>query len=101
MHYPEGNIINFSKNIIVDIDKNNNIYHFCTTESGLSGAPILILENLKVIGIHQGHGLFEKEIFHNETKLNQKDFNKDNKLLCNIGKILKEPIFIFKILKSL
>ena len=96
LHYPEGNIINFSKNIIVDIDKNNNIYHFCATEGGSSGAPILNLENFKVIGIHQGHSYFEKEIFRDEIKLKyQNDFNKDNKLLCNVGKILKEPIINF------
>ena len=78
------------------IDKNNNIYHFCSTEGGSSGAPILNLENFKVIGIHRGHDYFEKEIFRDEIKLKyENDFNKDNKLLCNKGKILKEPIINF------
>ena len=96
LHYPEGNIINFSKNIIVDIDKNNNIYHFCATEDGSSGAPILNSENFKVIGIHLGYEYFEKGIFHDEIKLKyQNNFNRDNKLLCNIGKILKESIINF------
>ena len=96
LHYPEGNIINFNKNVISDIDKNNNIYHFCATEGGSSGAPILNLNTLKVIGIHQGYGLFEKEKFHNETKMKyQNGFNEENKFLCNVGKIMKEPIINF------
>ena len=37
--------------------------------------------------------LFEEEIFHEETKLKyQNNFTEDNKLLCNLGKILKEPV---------
>ena len=96
LHYPEGNIINFSKNFIVDVDENDYIYHLCETDAGSSGSPILNLNTLKVIGIHQGNGLFDKEKFHNETKEKyQQYFNKENKLLCNAGKILKEPIIKF------
>ena len=35
-------------------EDNFNIYHFCTTEQGSSGGPIINLFNLKVIGIHKG-----------------------------------------------
>ena len=96
LHYPEGNIINFSKNIIIDIDSNNNIYHRCSTEVGSSGAPILNLENLKVIGVHRGYDNFDKKRFHNETIMKyQNYFDKENKLKCNIGKIMKESIINF------
>ena len=96
LHYPEGNIINFSKNIIIDIDSNNNIYHRCSTEVGSSGAPILNLDTLKVIGVHRGYDNFNKERFHNETIMKfQNDFDKENKFKCNIGKIMKESIINF------
>ena len=36
LHYPEGIFAIFSKNVIADIDKNNNIYHFCSIEGGSS-----------------------------------------------------------------
>ena len=94
LHYPEGNISSFSQNKIIDIDINNNIYHFCSTEFGSSGAPILNLDTLKVIGVHQGYNYFDKEKFHNEVFIKYKsDLNKDNKLKCNVGKIIKESIY--------
>jgi len=34
---------------------NKKIYHFCNTEDGSSGGPILSLEGFKVIGIHFGY----------------------------------------------
>ena len=63
LHFPEGNILNFSKNIIIDIDKNNNIYHFCSTEGGSSGATILNLDTLKVIGVHKSYNFYDKKKF--------------------------------------
>ena len=96
LHYPEGNFSAFSQNNIVDIDNNNNIYHRCATEVGSSGAPILNLDTLKVIGVHLGYDNFNKERFHNETIMKfQNDFDKENKLKCNIGKIMKESIINF------
>ena len=84
LHYPEGNISNFSK---------NNIYHLCSTEVGSSGAPILNLDTFKLIGVHRGYNYFEKELFHEETFIKYKDyFNKENKFKCNLGKIIKESI---------
>ena len=96
LHYPEGNFINFSQNIIVDIDKNNNIYHKCSTEVGSSNAHILNLDTLKEIGVHKGYDYFDKERFHNETIMKfHNDFNEEKKLKCNIGKILEEAIINF------
>ena len=91
LHYPEGNFSTFSKNYIIDVDKDNNIYHLCATEGGSSGAPILNLDTFKVIGIHQGYNYFDKKLFHKETiQKFEKDLIKENKLKCNFGKILKE-----------
>ena len=96
LHYPNGNFSTFSSNNIVDIDKNNNIYHLCSTEGGSSGAPILNLDNLKVIGIHRGYDFFDKKIFHEEIILKyQNKFNNENRFKCNIGKILKESLVNF------
>ena len=37
-----------------EVNVNNFIKHTCSTNYGSSGAPILLLETLKVIGIHTG-----------------------------------------------
>ena len=38
--------------------------HDCNTESGNSGAPIILVNNIKIIGIHQGyHKIKKKNIF--------------------------------------
>jgi len=90
LHYPK---FIFSDNIIINIDKDNTIYHLCSTDNGSPGAPILSLDTLKVIGVHQGYEYFDKDIF-NGTIINQ-PILKDNKILCNIGKIIKKAIFNF------
>ena len=93
LHYPEGNFVKFDKNIIINIDKNNDIYHLCSTLGGSSGAPILNLDTLKVIGIHQGCGDYEKKIFNNEIINKFKHlFNNENKIKCNFGKTIKDSI---------
>ena len=68
----------FSCNVIKKIE-NNTIYHLCATEHGSSGAPILNLHTLKVIGIHQSYnieenynkGIILKESINNFTKENK------------------------------
>ena len=54
LHYLKGKEIyvsyGFSKGII-----NNDIIHYCNTEEGSSGSPILSLDTFKVIGIHKGY----------------------------------------------
>ena len=76
IHYPLGEKISYSNDIIRNIDVDNTkIEHLCSTEEGSSGAPILNLNNLKVIGIHIGK----------KTHKN-----------VNIGIILKKPIDEFK-----
>jgi hypothetical protein len=53
LHYPEGKEVIVSYGILNRIDK-EEINHFCSTEKGSSGAPIISLDNLKVIGLHCG-----------------------------------------------
>lgn len=53
LHYPKGTLANVSYGLSNKII-NNNFNHFCNTEEGSSGAPILLLDSFKVIGIHKG-----------------------------------------------
>lgn len=69
IQYP-NNKLHVSFGIIQYIDK-FNIYHFCTTEKGSSGSPIMNLSNNKIIGIHKGSS---------------------ENLKINKGTLLKEPI---------
>ena len=54
LHYPNQNKVHVSygilKNII--INENYSFTHYCSTDYGSSGSPIISLENNKVIGIH-------------------------------------------------
>ena len=53
INYPKGNNLKLSFGSIANIKK-EKIKHTCSTESGSSGSPILLLNNNKVIGIHIG-----------------------------------------------
>ena len=53
LHYPKGKL-NVSYGLLKNIIDNKKIYHYCNTEPGSSGGPILSLETFKVIGIHYG-----------------------------------------------
>ena len=57
--------------------KESTIYHKCSTDNGSSGAPILSLENNKVIGVHFG-------------------FSK-NKIKFNLGTLISYPIIEFNL----
>ena len=84
LHYPQGNFAGLSINTIKNIDTNNTIFHLCSTEYCSSGAPILNLDTLKVIGIHQSYdksenanrGIIIKEPVYN--------YNKENKILLTL-----------------
>ena len=52
IHYPSGDKEAVSLGIINRIDK-YNIEHYCSTQRGSSGSPILGLSNNKIIGIHK------------------------------------------------
>ena len=57
LQYPNINLYQqkaaVSYGIIKDIEKEYNIIHYCCTEHGSSGSPILNLLNNKIIGIHK------------------------------------------------
>ena len=78
LHYPGNKIASVSYGILSKNEKiNYEIIHYCSTEKGSSGSPILSLNDMKVIGIHKAEG--------------KKNYNK--------GSFLKYPIeeFISKI----
>ena len=75
IHYPLGGDCEYSLDTISSIEPNNIfIYHFCATEEGSSGGPILNLETFKVMGIHTGE--------HKSHKY-------------NVGTVIKHPIEYF------
>ena len=73
-----------SYGILKDIQEEYNIIHYCCTQDGSSGSPILNLENNKVIGIHKGTSILFN--FNKGTLLNFpiKEFlNNKNLLFIN------------------
>ena len=52
LQYPKGDL-SVSYGIINKI-KDRTIHHYCNTEKGSSGSPMLLLKNFKIIGIHYG-----------------------------------------------
>ena len=75
IHFPFGNKLGFSKNLIININKKDEIIkHECQTDSITSGAPIMNIKNFKVIGVHR------------ETN---REFS------LNIGTLLRESIINF------
>ena len=53
IQYPKGKDISSDEGFIENIT-NNNITYFISTKSSSSGSPIILIKNLKVIGIHCG-----------------------------------------------
>ena len=75
IHYPKGGECEYSLDTISNIDVDNiGIFHYCSTEDGSSGGPILDLQTFKVIGIHIGEHKSHKH---------------------NVGIIIKHPIDSF------
>ena len=121
LQYLKGNDLSYSEGIIKEINE-YNIVHNCTTEQGSSGSPILLKNNLTVIGMHKGFNhklklnlgtliypliqLLENYILNNEEKIiyengiyyiGQFENNRPNgkgKLYYNNGNILYEGDFI-------
>jgi len=54
LHYPNGNEIKYSTEVLKNVVNEYEIRHYCSTDSGSSGAPIINFENRKVIGVHAG-----------------------------------------------
>ena len=73
LHYPRGERAAMNSGILKKIE-NDTIVHICNTEPGSSGGPIILLDNLKVIGFHIGS---------------------KNQAALNLGTLLKYPISEF------
>jgi len=55
LHNPRGKL-SVSYGLIKKIDDNKEVIeHYCNTEKGSSGSPIVSLETFKLIGIHFGY----------------------------------------------
>ena len=77
LHYPKDKKL-VSYGLINDIIDYKKINHYCNTEEGSSGSPILSLNNYKVIGVHYGaaknnyikinYGTYIKYIINNKFK---------------------------------
>ena len=52
MHYPKDKKLSVSYGILKDINE-SELKHYCFTDKGSSGSPILSISNKKVIGIHK------------------------------------------------
>ena len=97
LHYPNGKNAFVSYGLLNDIDK-YNIIHKCTSDNGSYGAPILNLQNNKVIGINKkgsinsNHNLGTLLISPIKAFLNQKlEYIKIPIFLNNIEyKVIKE-----------
>jgi len=53
LQYPKDKRL-LSYGLMKDISDSKKINHYCNTEDGSSGSPILSLNNFKVIGVHYG-----------------------------------------------
>ena len=84
IHYPFGREPSLSIGTIEKIE-NDIIKCKCTTEKGSSGAPILNLNNFKIIGIHQGT---EKMLSLNIGILLKNIINDFNKTKYSSNKII-------------
>ena len=84
IHYPKEEL-SVSYGLINDIIDNRRINHYCNTEEGSSGGPILSLKTFKVIGIHCGS--FQKSDFNYGIfiKYAIDEFNKYNKFKNEIN----------------
>ena len=76
LHYPHGEDSKVSYGLLNGIN-NENIKHYCNTQKGSSGSPIISLKNNKVIGIHRGSPKNDKFQF-NKGILYQDIINENN-----------------------
>jgi len=114
LHYPRDKLL-VSYGLMKDILEGKKINHYCNTEDGSSGSPILSLNNYKVIGVHYGgsknkniklnFGTFIKyainEFYNrnkNENKIKYNQYNKvttTKEILIQYKMGIKDKIRIF------
>ena len=88
LHYPKGEL-NVSYGLINDLI-DEKINHYCNTEEGSSGSPILSLETNKIIGVHYGssgkklnYGIFIKNIIDEFNKYYSNEYKKEINIIYN------------------
>ena len=99
LHYPNEEL-SVSYGLINDVIDNKTINHYCNTEEGSSGSPILSLKTFKVIGIHYGtsqnikinYGTFINYAIDEFNKYNNKHKNEIN-IIYKTEKEGEENIF--------
>lgn len=77
LQYLKGEKVAMNSGIIKKKD-DTKIMHLCNTEMGSSGAPIILLENFKVVGFHLGSSKQFDENFGILLQFPIKEFNKKN-----------------------
>ena len=77
IHYPKEEL-SVSYGLINDIKDNKKLEHYCNTEKGSSGGPILSLKTFKVIGMHYGGSQTLKLNYGTYIKYGIDEFNKYN-----------------------
>ena len=99
--------IELPQGIINYVENNENIFiHDCNTESGFSGSPIILINNLKIIGIHKGYdktnkkniGIYFKKIINNINKENEINNKKETMNYIDKEKEIKDNNIIEYIL---
>ena len=118
IQYPKDLGASVSYGIVIEI-KGDKLNHFCVTDKGSSGSPILNLESNKIFGIHRGYlenpekyynGLFKgfnegvflknpinkffSDKFYEETKIPLNIFNTKNNITINNSDINEIKIIV-------
>ena len=101
--------IEYFKGVSYYIDKQGLlIYHDCNNEQYLSGGPIILLDDLSIIGIYNGFNndyndnnttYFGDIIYNIKNENNKKDNQEKNQILCGIyidKDYMKEDISLFR-----
>ena len=84
LQYPKGKESSHSIGAISDIF-GYQIVHFCATDFGSSGSPILSYNNSKVIGLHRRKGELDGDIVFNEGVFIKYVIDEFNKSINNVG----------------
>jgi V8-like Glu-specific endopeptidase len=84
LQYPKGKESSHSIGAISDIF-GDKIIHFCSTDFGSSGSPILSLSDSKVIGVHRRKGELDGNIIFNEGTFIKYVIEEFNKSIKNNG----------------
>jgi len=104
LHYPNEKYVSYG--IINDLKEYKTLIHYCNTEDGSSGSPILSLNSYKVIGIHNRYSKSNKYKLNYGTYIKYaiNEINKKYKNEINLKYITKdeknENIFGEKFVKN-